>query len=137
MLSTAAPLSAQACDWGWVGENPASLGIGRLLCIGGACEINVDTRDGLAHRFATEPRVTELRAPASRVLEDRDIIVAIEGQPITTPEGGRRLAQLTVGTPVVLTIRRQHALQDVRLVPIPGCPIGALSVRIRDEIPAR
>lgn len=129
-LSVAADLAAQACPWDWVGENPASIGIGRLLCVGGECEINLPAGGGLlAHRFSTEPMVTELREPASRVLRDRDAIVSVDGVPITTLEGGRRLAQLTVGVPVRLVIRRAGDVREVNLVPVPGCPIGALSVR--------
>lgn len=120
----------QACEWPWVGENPASIGVGRLLCVGGACEINMTSDDGrLAHRFATEPRVTELRPPATGPLRELDVIVAIDGVPITTIEGGRRLARLEVDRPVALTIRRDRQLRTVDIVPVRGCPIGSLSVR--------
>lgn len=132
-LGAASGLEAQngpACEWPWVDENPASIGVGRLLCVGGACEINMTADDGsLAHRFATEPRVTELRPPATDVLRELDVIVAIDGVPITTIEGGRRLARLEVDVPVALTIRRDGRLRTTEIVPVPGCPIGSLSVR--------
>lgn len=124
--------AGQACSWDWVGQNPASIGIGRFLCVGGECEINLPEPDGgRAHRFSTEPMVTELAPPALGILRDLDVIVAVDGVPITTLEGGRRLARIEVGVPVTLGIRREAERIDVRLVPVPGCPTGALSVRRR------
>lgn len=124
--------AGQACSWDWVGEDPASIGIGRLLCVGGECEINLPEPDGgRAHRFSTEPMVTELAPPARGILRDLDVIVAVDSVPITTLEGGRRLARIEVGVPVTLKIRRAAERIDVRLVPVPGCPTGALSVRRR------
>ena len=129
-LSTATGLGAQACEWGWVEDDAATIGIGRLLCLGGECEINLVESDGQrAHRFTTEPRVMELSAPASSELREGDVIVAVDGVPITTLEGGRRLARAEVGVPIELTVRGSTGLRVVRLVPVPGCPIGSLSVR--------
>lgn len=123
-------LAAQACEWGWVGGDAASIGIGRLVCVGGECEINLAESDGrLAHRFTTEPRVSELSEPAASELREGDVIVAVDRAPITTLEGGRRLARAEVGVPIELTIRWGATLRTVRLVPVPGCPIGSLSVR--------
>lgn len=130
LLPGSGELVGQACEWDWVEEDAASIGVGRLLCVGGECEINLVEPDGRrAHRFTTEPRVEELSEPAASELREGDVIVAVDGAPITTLEGGRRLARAEVGAPIELTIRRDGALRTVRLVPVPGCPIGALSVR--------
>lgn len=123
-------LTAQEASCRWAGDQPASLGIGTLRCIGGDCEINMRADDGgLEHRFSTTPRVEELRPPASDALRDGDIIESVDGEPITSRRGGRRLARLTVGVPTALGIRRGDSSRTVRLTPVPGCPTGSLSVR--------
>jgi len=110
------------------------LGISHLLCVGGSCSVNLRTgRGGYAHDFSTEPRIQGLEkdGPASASLQNRDILVAIDGVLITTLEGGRRLANLTPGKPVELRIRRAGKEMDVTVVPKTGCNMPMLTVRQR------
>ncbi len=119
---------AEACPW--AGPEPAGIGIERLLCIGGECEINLVAPDGgLEHRFSTEPRIARLRSWASPELRAGDVIASVDREPITTAAGGRALARLTPGTTVTLGLRRGTAYLEVRLTPRPGCPIAGLAVR--------
>lgn len=107
-------------------------GIDRYLCVGGACEIWVETPLGLAHRFTTEPRIARLApgSPAADRLEVGDVLVAVDDLLITTPAAGRRLANLEPGRPVRLWIRRDGRDLRLTVTPPPGCGPGGLSVRI-------
>jgi hypothetical protein len=135
-VAVALPAAAGAQQGGadarcpWAGPEPATIGIERLLCRGGSCSINVEDGEGLAHRFSTEPVIQRLAANAPEELNQGDVIVAVDGVLITTPEGGRRLANLQIGTPVTLTLRGRDRTFDVTLTPFRGCPTGGLSVRI-------
>lgn len=132
LLFATSPLLAQertaACPW--AGPDPVGTGIERLLCLGGECDINLESPDGgLEHRFTTEPRIVRLRPPAADVLREGDVIVSVDGVPITTREGGRRLARPREDVPTTLGIRRGGRTFEVRVTPEPGCPIGGLAVR--------
>ncbi|HEX5042851.1 MAG TPA: PDZ domain-containing protein [Candidatus Polarisedimenticolaceae bacterium] len=117
-----------ACTW--AGPDPVGSGIERLLCVGGECWINLESPDGgREHRFTTEPRIVRLRPPAADVLQVGDVIVSVDGAPITTREGGRRLARPRAGEAMTLGIRRDGRSFEVRIEPQPGCPIGSLAVR--------
>lgn len=114
----------------WAGPGAADIGIERLRCVGGECEINVASPDGgLEHRFSTEPRVDRLRPSAPHSIREGDVITSVDGRPITTRAGGRRLARLEIGREVTLGLRRGERHFDVRLTPRAGCPISGLSVR--------
>ena len=128
----ASPVRAQTTgeDCAWAGPSPVGIGIERIRCIGGECEINVTAADGgLEHRFSTEPRIDRLRASAPRAIREGDIIASVDGLPITTGGGGRRLARLKAERDVTLGLRRGDRYFEVRLRPQPGCPIGGLAVR--------
>lgn len=129
----AGPLNAQQtrAECPFAGPDPVGTGIERLLCLGGECEINLVSSDGgLEHRFTTEPRIAQLRPPAADILERGDVIVSVDGEPITTREGGRRLARPQAGVATALGIRRRGRTFEVRIIPEPGCPIGGLAVRM-------
>ena len=72
----------------------------------------------------------DLEASRGRLLQVGDVILAIDGVPITTSEGGRRIANLDVGETVSLLIRRDGDEMDVNLVPVLGCNTPGISVRI-------
>lgn len=113
----------------WAGPGAADIGIERLRCVGGECEINVAVDGGLEHRFSTEPRVDRLRSSAPDSIREGDVITSVDGRPITTRAGGRRLARLEIGQEVTLGLRRGERHFDVRLTPRAGCPISGLAVR--------
>jgi S1-C subfamily serine protease len=109
----------------------AQLGVERLQCVTDlGCEINRRTDAGVVHRFSTEPTVWGIRrdGPADGRLRDGDAIVSVNGSLITTPAGGRRLANLAVGEPVVLRVRRAGTELDVRVTPDAGCAPAKLVV---------
>lgn len=124
----AGAVQAQSCGDGV--PRTATLGIGQLQCVGGSCTLNARDGAGRTHDFSTEPRVWRLEpdGPAHGVLRDGDQILAVDGALITTPEGGRRLANLRAGVPVALRIRRGGAEMRVAVTPRPGCNTPALAV---------
>lgn len=114
-------------------EMAGTIGIARFDCVGRSCTVSArDGRGGYAHNFAVEPSVGALSssvAPA-RQLRVGDVVLAIDDVPITTREGGRRLANLAVGDTVRLRIRREGEEMELALVPVLGCNTPSLSVRI-------
>ncbi|HJU66732.1 MAG TPA: PDZ domain-containing protein [Gemmatimonadaceae bacterium] len=114
-------------------ERAGTIGITRLECVGRSCNVSTrDERGGYAHSFAVEPRVGALDATVapSRTLRVGDVVLAIDDVPITTREGGRRLANLAVGDTVRLRIRRDGEERELAVVPVLGCNTPGLSVRI-------
>lgn len=72
--------------------------------------------------FRTEPRIVRLTGDAgSGPLREGDAIVAVDGALITTREGGKRLANLTPGRPVRLSVRRDGRRIEVQAVPSVRC----------------
>lgn len=126
--------SEETCAW--ARPDAADIGIERLRCVGGECEINVASPDGgLEHRFSTEPRIDRLRTSAPDAIREGDVITSVDGRPITTRAGGRQLAQLEIGREVTLGLRRGERHFDIRLTPRAGCPIGGLAVRAASSAP--
>jgi hypothetical protein len=114
-------------------EMGGTLGIARFDCVGRSCTVSErDDRGGYAHSFAVEPSVGALTATVAPARELRvgDVVLAIDGAPITTREGGRRLANLAVGDTVRLRVRRDGEEMELALVPVLGCNTPSLSVRI-------
>ena len=101
------------------------LGIEELRCSQGRC-LRGFTFDGgrLIMTFTTEPRVYALDPPADAVLEDGDVIVAVDGKLTTTSEAARRLARLEPGDRVVLRIRRDGEEKEVTLTAARSCDPG-------------
>lgn len=68
--------------------------------------------------FEREPRIVGVRenGPAAGRLRDGDVIVAVDGQLITTAEGGRRFSAIDPGDRVRLSVRRGGRVQEVTIV---------------------
>jgi S1-C subfamily serine protease len=128
LLVAPAVAAAQQCPQGL--PRTATLGIGFFHCVGGGCSVNVRTARGLTHDFSAEPRVWNLdpRGPAAGRLREGDVITAVDGALVTTPEGGRRLANLRPDRPVSLRVRRGGEEMAVRVVPAAGCNTPGLVV---------
>jgi len=135
-VTLAALAVREAHAQGACSENRAmagTIGITRFECVGRSCSVSGrDGRGGYAHDFAVEPRVGAIDgtiAPA-RQLRVGDVVLAIDDVPITTREGGRRLANLGVGDTVRLRIRREGQEIELALVPALGCNTPSLTVRL-------
>jgi membrane-associated protease RseP (regulator of RpoE activity) len=99
----------------------ADLGVQSLECRD--CHIQVHDDEVRTFRTGTELKLNRIRpgGPTAAVLRDGDVLVAIDGAPITTAEGGRRFAALAPGRAATLTIRRDGLNRDVRVVPGAQC----------------
>jgi len=73
--------------------------------------------------FDSEPIISDIRkdGPAEGKLEERDVLVAIDGQPITTRPAAIQLSWLEPDKPVHLTVRRNGVPTDVEIVPVARC----------------
>jgi S1-C subfamily serine protease len=110
------------------GRTPvADLGIGIYHCVAGHCGI-YDGRDRRYYTFSVEPQIWKIRkgGPGDGLLRDRDVIVSVNGQLVTSREGGRALANLPPGTPVRLTVRRDGTEREVTIEPASICAIPML-----------
>jgi hypothetical protein len=118
------PAAAQRCHGGIVVPD---LGFDGLS---GALSISQNNDDRPVFEFGGEPVISEVRGngPAAGRLRDGDAIVAVDGQLITTREGGRRYSAIDPGDLVRLSIRRGGRVQDVslrtgaRCLPMPEAP---------------
>jgi len=109
-----------------------SVGITRLECIGRSCRVSDRDKSGVYfHSFAVEPRVSALdrSVPPARSLRVGDVILAIDDIPITTRDGGRRLANLNAGEAIRLRVRREETELELALIPVLGCNTPGLNVR--------
>ena len=111
-LPAAAQQEASICRAGTLSQG-TTLGITGLACTNCAVETQSDGRR--VWQFDTEPEVMNVAedGPAHGILEPRDIIVAIDGNPITTSTAGARWGALQPGELVALRIRRGDRLIDV------------------------
>ncbi|HEX8208922.1 MAG TPA: PDZ domain-containing protein [Longimicrobium sp.] len=113
----AAPLEAQRCLMRY-----ADLGLQGFECRN--CHIQVNDENGVrTFRFGTELTLGRIRpgGPTAGVLREGDVVVAVDGAPITTAEGGRRFGELAPGRAATFTIRRDGRTRDVRVVPGAQC----------------
>ena len=129
-LSMPVTTAAQSCPEG----KPATgdLGIRELNCDGGPCAIYGRDARGFYHRLSIEPRLVGIEAdgPSARLVRENDVLVAVDQVLVTTPAGGRRLAQLQPGKPVELWLRRAGRDVTVTVTPTTGC--GFRMLRVRD-----
>lgn len=120
------------------GEPRPSLGIGTFHCQGGNCLVGgiYATQAGLpeatrqlldhdprAWDFSVEPSLWEIApdGPAAGRVREGDVLLAVNGSPVTTREAGRALAGMEPGTPVELTLRRDGELVQVEMAPVEAC----------------
>jgi S1-C subfamily serine protease len=108
---------AQAAWWNHVRipKPGAMLGIVRMT----AKSTMTIGEDSVFVKFGSEPRVREVDpdGPSAGILRSGDVIVAIDSMLITTERAGFRYANLVVGEPVELTIRRSGSLSTVTIIP--------------------
>jgi S1-C subfamily serine protease len=73
--------------------------------------------------FLSQPRISGVRGkgPAFGVLRNGDVVTAIGGHPITSPEAARRYSEIRPGDRVRLTVRRARRLVDVTIAAAARC----------------
>jgi S1-C subfamily serine protease len=105
------------------GEPPrGTLGITRFVC---HCTLRTDPagEEG-TWSFHIEPEILTLAeaGPADGVLEEGDLVVAIDGHLITTAAGGQRWSRIRPGEEVHLRIRRGTAIREAVVRAASHCP---------------
>jgi hypothetical protein len=100
--------------------------VGSLGITGISCDRCQFFTNGKVHRavFWTEPTILDLDAsnPAASVLRKGDVLVAVDGQLITTRDGSARFSALPPDRPTRLRIRRDGQLVDLSVPVAAACP---------------
>ncbi len=128
-LTVALPAAAQqggSCP----GRMAADFGLASVGCTGNECVI-ARTQDGeredgsirFTWIYSIEPEVDEIRSgsPLDGIVRRGDRIVAVDGIPITTLEGSRRLQHAKPGDLVRLTYRRNGRVRETEVRAVPRC----------------
>ncbi len=131
LLST--PLAGQQCAGGL--PPFGSIGVGQFECVGGSCAVNMRNGDSYSHAFSAEPRLLRIdpAGPGAGYLQERDVLVAVNGKLITTMAGGRELGSLQPGRLARLTLRRDGRETDVLFTPVASCAFPGLVVTSGDR----
>ncbi len=119
--SLALPTTALAQETCPDGAEPRGwIGVYAFHCPGGACLYEKVLRDDVVamYEFSSEPRMRAIDSggPAAGILEEGDVLVAVNGYLITGARGGRELANLPTGQTARLTVRRGDRLEEVSIV---------------------
>jgi membrane-associated protease RseP (regulator of RpoE activity) len=139
-------LLAATSGWGQqqcaAGTARPSLGIRTFHCQGGTCMVDgtsatmdesvpaqaraMREASPSAYWFSVEPRLYGISGFAQSLVQDGDILAAVNGAPITTRAAGMHLAGMQPGTPVRLTLRRDGILLEGDVVAETSCaPVRA------------
>jgi hypothetical protein len=119
-MMAATGLDAQRCGNG--GRVVGDLGFNE---IGGSIHTYQHNNERPQIQFEGEPRIGGVRAngPAAGRLRDGDVIVAIDGQLITTRSAGLRYSAVDPGDQVRLSVRRGGRVQDVTITAGSRCMV--------------
>lgn len=149
------PMSVAAqqlvCADGWPPR--PSIGVDRYHCVGGACRIWGVTGEPVAEtllsqeggraywgerwdqvrssfEFTVEPTLWDIdpAGPAAGLVQEGDVLVAVQGIPVTSAPAGRVLGDPPEGRPLPLTLRRDDGLRSVEVVPALTCSATTLSM---------
>lgn len=120
LAGSASGLAAQRCPSGRIVPD---LGIAEFDCL--ACTLHGVTPafpDGWIE-FGAEPTLRQIRpgGPADGKIVDGDVLVAVEGMPITVEAAGQRFAAPPIGRPLRVTVRRAGRELTVTVVPAAHC----------------
>src|SRR3954468_13895658 len=125
MAATAALLALPAAAGGQAGRCEGGRG-GTVIDLGydnlGCSHCQIEYSPGYRHfRFWTEPRLEGIHGEGAGRLQERDVLVAVDGLLITTDEAGQRMAAIRDGQRVRLTVRRGGATREVQVVAHERC----------------
>ncbi len=147
VITLTGPVAAQTCE---SGRPPHPyLGVGIFHCQGGSCLVAgaVATTESRRHGdllqevrypdavtaaarknprafyFTVEPHLWSVDpdGPAAGRVEDGDVLVAVNGDPITSAAGSLHLTQMEAGRPLTLTLRRDEHLIETTVPPVSSC----------------
>lgn len=123
LLVPVAAMAQERCPDGQ--EARGWIGVYTFHCPGGSCLYDKVVREGVEamYEFSSEPRMRAIDSggPAAGILEEGDVLVAVNGFLITSGRGGRELANLPIGEAARLTLRRGDRLEDVTITTSGRC----------------
>lgn len=111
------------------------IGVGLYQCVRADCLVAGRNRLGSVHVFNVEPSLWHISAPAAGLLKDGDVLLAIDGHPITTPAGGARLAIIRPDEHATLLVRRDGIERVVHLTAVPSCEHPSIQITNSDGGP--
>lgn len=139
-----------------------SVGVDRYHCVGGACRVWGVTGQPTAEailsdeggrafwgprwedvrtsfEFTVEPSLWDVdpMGPAWGRIQEGDVLVAVDGLPVTSARAGRILGDPTPGEPVELTVRHRGAFRTVQVDPAPTCAATTLSMGTDEQVGLR
>src|SRR3954471_24543494 len=117
VLAIAAASSPLAAQTGTCTAGPGMFGIVAFQCAN--CSWKYEVGGKSSHTFFTEPVVTETAAGSA--VENGDVIVAVDGTPITTRAGADRFESPALGKHV-LTVRRGREPREINIGAGDYCP---------------
>ena len=111
-------LAAQQCP---AERREPDLGFSGIDCV--QCTLHMRGQRVGWMEFGAEPAIRHIRVggPGEGKLRDGDVVVAVNGHPITTEGGGHLFADPQIGKPLRLTIRRGGREREVEIVPSVRC----------------
>lgn len=116
----------EACS----GPIRGDLGIAGTGCRGNSCVItrvpdgrDPDGRQLFTWVYTVEPEVQAVRpgSPVDGAIREGDYLIAVDGVPITTLEGSRRLQRVEPGDRVTVSYRREGRLGEVEVRAVTRC----------------
>jgi serine protease Do len=111
------------------------VGVGLFQCVRANCLVaGRNSRDSV-HVFNVEPSLWQMTGPARRVLREGDVLVAIDGHPITTRAGGARLATLGPSVRTALLVRRDGRELTVAMTTVASCRRPSIQITSSDGGP--
>lgn len=136
-LIAGARLLAGQSNCGRSGRPYGDLGIGLYQCVRADCLLASRNTHGAVDRFNVEPALWQIKRAAKGLIRNGDLLVAIDGHPITTPAGGARLATIRPGEHTTLVIRRDGRERSVQLTAVASCERPSIQLtRLSAGLPA-
>jgi hypothetical protein len=111
------------------------IGVGLYQCVRADCLVAGRNSLGSVDLFNVEPSVWHISAPAAGLLKDGDVLLAIDGHPITTAAGGARLATIRPEEHATLLVRRGASNRVVQLTAVPSCEHPSIQLTNSDGGP--
>ncbi|HEX2205944.1 MAG TPA: PDZ domain-containing protein, partial [Longimicrobium sp.] len=114
VLLAAPPVAAQdlrPCGEEGRGSVVPDLGFANVSCRN--CSIQLRTGESITYRFSSEPALHGITGPGRDRLREGDVLVAVDGERVTTDAGARRLGSARRGETVRLTVRREGREREV------------------------
>ena len=128
ILIIGARLLAAQSRCGGSGQSYGDLGIGLYQCVRADCLIAGRNTQDAVDLFNVEPALWQIKGAAKGLIRDGDLLVAIDGNPITTRAAGTRLATIRPDEHAKLRVRRDGREHFVQLTAFASCERPSIQI---------